>query len=380
MSRRPKTTILKKHRLFLSAIALLPAIWLIVTFSGRILTIFPNNETNYPFEPGVYFDSEINDLSFDNQQIKINFTLDKTIPNPGVFLSFWLDPRGRGTDLSAYDFVTLKIPSTNRKTVKLYIKTFAPGISTRKHENARALRHNERTLFLPPGVHEYKVPLKEFQTGNWWYTGFNTTLDKLGKESFSDVIAFDIHFNKRITNIMSDKKEETFTIEEISFHKTTNIGFFLSGCFFLAGALLLLLIWGLKKEKKEAPPLPYQELSVTNHKDTEADRLDKIIGQNYQNPEISTAFIAKQTGLPSARVYALVKERHNQTFKQLINEIRLTEACRLLTETDLKITEIAITVGFNDLSYFNKLFKNKKSMAPREFRLKVRRTRPGQDN
>ena len=54
---------------------------------------------------------------------------------------------------------------------------------------------------------------------------------------------------------------------------------------------------------------------------------------------------------------------------QYINNLRLDNASKLLTTTNKTIMEISLDVGFDNLSYFNKLFKRKYNMTPKAFRL-----------
>ena len=51
-----------------------------------------------------------------------------------------------------------------------------------------------------------------------------------------------------------------------------------------------------------------------------------------------------------------------------INNYRLEKAAELLKSTAYSITDISLKCGFNNLSYFNKLFKRKYHLTPREFR------------
>ncbi|MBQ8577622.1 MAG: helix-turn-helix transcriptional regulator [Clostridia bacterium] len=51
-----------------------------------------------------------------------------------------------------------------------------------------------------------------------------------------------------------------------------------------------------------------------------------------------------------------------------VNSYRIERACRKLLGTDLSVTDIAYSCGFNDLSYFIKTFKTEKGMTPRMFR------------
>ena len=48
--------------------------------------------------------------------------------------------------------------------------------------------------------------------------------------------------------------------------------------------------------------------------------------------------------------------------------LRIEQACTLLTTTSLPIIHIALECGFNDCSYFARVFKSRKGMTPREYR------------
>ena len=62
------------------------------------------------------------------------------------------------------------------------------------------------------------------------------------------------------------------------------------------------------------------------------------------------------------------------TFQQYVQNVRIEQSCRLLAETNEKITHIAHNVGYDDIKFFGKIFKQSMNMSPREFR---RMTRQG---
>jgi len=62
------------------------------------------------------------------------------------------------------------------------------------------------------------------------------------------------------------------------------------------------------------------------------------------------------------------KKKTGKTFTALIIEMRLGYACNLLANTNLSISEIAFQSGFNNLSYFNRVFLKLKNITPNEFR------------
>jgi AraC-like DNA-binding protein len=56
------------------------------------------------------------------------------------------------------------------------------------------------------------------------------------------------------------------------------------------------------------------------------------------------------------------------TFVDCLGDIRLGHASRLLIDTTNSISEIAYDCGFNSISNFNRMFKKKKGVRPKEFR------------
>ena len=63
------------------------------------------------------------------------------------------------------------------------------------------------------------------------------------------------------------------------------------------------------------------------------------------------------------------KQRTNKTYVNFLLDIRIGNACKLLTKkTDLSIAEISFKSGFNNLTNFNRKFKSTKGMTPSAFR------------
>jgi AraC-like DNA-binding protein len=50
----------------------------------------------------------------------------------------------------------------------------------------------------------------------------------------------------------------------------------------------------------------------------------------------------------------------------------MEKACRLLDETDLKISDVARSVGYEDEFMFTRMFKNKKGISPSEYKIRCR--------
>lgn len=64
----------------------------------------------------------------------------------------------------------------------------------------------------------------------------------------------------------------------------------------------------------------------------------------------------------------LFKKHTGMTVKEYVNDKRLHRAETLLLETHLSITDISLKMGFNNVTYFNRLFKRKFGLSPSEYR------------
>lgn len=77
---------------------------------------------------------------------------------------------------------------------------------------------------------------------------------------------------------------------------------------------------------------------------------------------------ADQLHLTVEKLNELCKENYGQNPKNIILEKKITEAKRLLYFTDLSVKEIAFRLGFEDSSYFSRIFKLKTNLSPSNFK------------
>ena len=77
---------------------------------------------------------------------------------------------------------------------------------------------------------------------------------------------------------------------------------------------------------------------------------------------------AKSLNLTNEKLVEICQESYGQGPKALILEKKITEAKRLLYFTDKTISEIAYDLGFDDNSYFSRLFKLKTGISPTDFK------------
>ena len=64
----------------------------------------------------------------------------------------------------------------------------------------------------------------------------------------------------------------------------------------------------------------------------------------------------------------IIKKQTGSTFSRLLETRRLEQACFLLKNTDLTIEDIAENIGYENLSFFYRLFRRTYGSTPREYR------------
>lgn len=94
------------------------------------------------------------------------------------------------------------------------------------------------------------------------------------------------------------------------------------------------------------------------------------INDNYQN-YISLSEISGKFSLTPYYICKLFKNNLGITFVDYLNNTRIKEAQKLLKKTNLHITDVAITVGFDSSSHFGKIFKKVTNLTPTQYRIKV---------
>lgn len=108
---------------------------------------------------------------------------------------------------------------------------------------------------------------------------------------------------------------------------------------------------------------------------SESRRVQKI--QQYINAhyaeEIRLSELAELAGMASVSFSRFFKVRTGKSVSEYIIDIRLGYAARMLVDSTHTIAEICYDSGFNNLSNFNRIFKNKKGYTPKEFRENYRK-------
>lgn len=99
-------------------------------------------------------------------------------------------------------------------------------------------------------------------------------------------------------------------------------------------------------------------------------RIAKVCGymEEHYSDNISLTDVATLIGMSDSAFSHFFKSKTNTTFIDYLNNLRIAQACQLLTETNQTVAEICYSCGFNNMSNFIRMFKKKKQYTPNEYR------------
>ena len=81
--------------------------------------------------------------------------------------------------------------------------------------------------------------------------------------------------------------------------------------------------------------------------------LNNLAGHFHKNPSALSYSFSKETG---------------QTLTSFVHQTRIQEALRLFNTTDMSVSQVATAVGYQDFSYFSKVFSKHVGVSPREYK------------
>lgn len=143
------------------------------------------------------------------------------------------------------------------------------------------------------------------------------------------------------------------------------------------------LIWNMLNADKNSRTINQATvgllfLNLTNHAELihvpsnsfEQEITLKVL--SYIDASYKTASLqdfAKAEGADVYTVSRIIKKETGETFKALLQQKRLERACNLLSRSAAPISDIAVSVGYDNTSFFHRLFRRIYGCSPRDYRL-----------
>ena len=130
-------------------------------------------------------------------------------------------------------------------------------------------------------------------------------------------------------------------------------------------ALLVKVVAKLNEEKRQR-----ELLALASEEDASSGTLhfEKLILERLSNPNLALGELAKQLGFSTNYLSLLIKKELGMSFQEYVTQQRIQRAKRLLLSTDMKIYEVALAVGIEDMNYFSYRFKSIVGVSPKSYR------------
>lgn len=86
-------------------------------------------------------------------------------------------------------------------------------------------------------------------------------------------------------------------------------------------------------------------------------RLINVLDEEHADPTLDLAKVAKKMPISPKRLSIILNQRVGVSFRQLLRQVRVEEAKRMLATRQYSVKEVAARVGFTDSHYFSRSFK-----------------------
>lgn len=141
--------------------------------------------------------------------------------------------------------------------------------------------------------------------------------------------------------------------------------------------LQFLEILSLLASSKDCHPIASPSFAP-NFEVFEQERMDHVFQflTSRIDQDVRIADAARLIHLSEGAFSRFFRAHTGKTFPEFVNALRIGRACRLLTESERNITEVAYACGFTNLSNFNRQFLRLKALSPREFRRQLQKSLP----
>lgn len=268
------------------------------------------------------------------------------------------------TNLSKYDRVDLELHSEKSNDVSVTVTDFIEGFSS---DDPLSEQYWMYELAVEKGKDHYSIPLGDFATPSWWFSTKGLKKEDIpeneGNMRKISRIIFSNHPNTK------EKTPQFLQLKSVKivkdFRAIWAVFSVIWGALFILTHLLQKIIFVPKSI------INYKHVVV--HKDDPSDDLKSVlsvINENYTDRQLNLNYIQNRTGFSETQIRKILKTEIGKGINHYINELRVTEACRLLHETDLQIKQIAHTVGYSHISSFNRAFNRITEENPQRFREK----------
>ena len=306
--------------------------------------------------------------------INIDFNLAQAIPYPYVTLGMTFDgtdPKNL-EDWSSYSSMLLRIKCQPANVLNLALLTYDEKV-TEYSPDVRTFRPSLSFVSCGEEWRTIRIALDRLDTPEWWLRRYNRSLADRGY-ALDKVRGIALSTSTQsATNTPSSVMIQEFFIEV----KNVPVIYSLSALIVLMWAGFI--GWGLYRfyfylsrgkyeVVHEIVPVAYQVLSLEPRHEREKDAVLEYMASKYSRADLSVDIVVNDLGINRIKINEILRAETGLTFSLYLNKLRLTEAARLLSDKQVGVAEAAFAVGYNSLSYFNRLFKKEFGCNPSSYK------------
>lgn len=122
----------------------------------------------------------------------------------------------------------------------------------------------------------------------------------------------------------------------------------------------------LRQRYQKEIMLEPQNIAISNLDEAFLMKILNYIEQHITDPDLSVEQLSQEVALSKSSFYKKIKSLTNQTGIEFIRSVRIKRAAQLLAQGQLTVNEVAYMVGFMDVDYFRKCFKEHFGYTPKE--------------
>ena len=109
------------------------------------------------------------------------------------------------------------------------------------------------------------------------------------------------------------------------------------------------------------------DIKLESYDDKLMSRVMKVINENISNPDITVEMLASEVGMSRVHLHRKLKELTNQAPSEFIRNTRLRMAAKMLVESRLSVSDVALALGFKSANNFATAFKSMYGVSPTEY-------------
>lgn len=136
-------------------------------------------------------------------------------------------------------------------------------------------------------------------------------------------------------------------------------------CYTLSTKAALICFFALMIEENRIALVKHP--SSNDEKKLFLKKIVKYMNENYTK-EITLTEAAKRFNMSHKYFCRFFKNNFNKTFVEYLNDLRIENSMRMLSEGNISVTEAAISCGFCNMSYFTRTFKKKTGCTPSQYK------------